>query len=342
MLQALKDSLDAYIQAGSILAVAVAFLIGVLVGFTPCVYPVLPITVATIGQVAKGKKLNGLFYSLVYVAGMAIVYCVVGVVTVLLGGQIGALWGNGWFLLAIGLVFLVVSLWMFHVLTLPVPQFIKGGSRRGGIAGTLGIGMASGLVVGPCTVPGLAVVLTLVAKAAETRSAGAFLFGAVIMLAYSIGLGSLVVLCGTFSGFLASLPRSGKWLNAVEKTFATLMLVVALFFVMSAGETGQLPTMADLLAFSASSPQPAPQPQPAPPKPGPAPDTSSQPLPAPTVDLPPLPAKYGRRGRAVARLDHEGLAGPRRVAVGLPRQKGRAAGLLRHMVCGVPTRRFPR
>lgn len=248
MLDILRDSLDASVRSGSILAIVVAFLIGVFVGFTPCIYPILPITVAYIGRVAGEKKLSGLFYSLVYLLGMALVYCTVGVVTVLTGGHIGALWGNGWFLLTLGAFFMVLSLWMFKVIQIPAPQFIKGGSRRGGVLGALGMGAASGLVVGPCTVPGLAVMVTLISKSAEAGATGSLIFGVAAMFAYSVGLGSLVVVCGTFSGFLASLPKSGRWLSVVEKSFATLMLLGALFFVVSAGQSGDLPEMAAVLS----------------------------------------------------------------------------------------------
>ena len=255
---ALREQLDAALQTGSLAAVLFALLIGVLVGFTPCVYPVLPIIVAYVGRIAGGKKLNAFFYSLVYVLGMALVYCTAGIIIVLAGGQVGQLWNNGWFLMGLGVIFVLISLWMFKVFSIPTPQFLKGAPKRGGTIGAFTIGAASGLVVGPCTVPGLAITLTLISTAAQEHSVGAFLFGVIVMFAYSIGLGSLVILCGTFSGLLATLPRSGKWLNVVEKVFASLMMAVAVFFFLAAGQAGNFPLLIPLLAGSGNGDAPPP------------------------------------------------------------------------------------
>ena len=89
------EILKSLLQSGSVWAVCVAFCIGLFVGFTPCIYPILPITIAYIGRISGGKRFSGLLYSLVYVFGMALVYCTVGVITVLAGGQLGQLWSNG-------------------------------------------------------------------------------------------------------------------------------------------------------------------------------------------------------------------------------------------------------
>ncbi len=257
-MDAFREQLNAALETGSVAAVLFAFLIGVLVGFTPCVYPVLPIIVAYVGRIAGGKKLNAFLYSLVYVLGMAMVYCTGGIIIVLAGGQVGQLWNNGWFLLGLGFLFVLISLWMFKVFSVPTPQFLKGAPKRGGTIGAFSIGAASGLVVGPCTVPGLAITLTLISTAAQEHSVGAFLFGVIVMFAYSLGLGSLVILCGTFSGLLATLPRSGKWLNIVEKVFASLMMAAAVFFFLAAGQAGNFPLLIPLLAGSSTGGEPPP------------------------------------------------------------------------------------
>lgn len=116
---------------------------------------------------------------------------------------------------------------MFGVIHIRLPQF-AGGKRRSGILGALAVGAASGLVVGPCTGPGLAVMVAMISSAASTGAARELVFGIAVMFAYSIGMGGLMILCGTFSGFLARLSRSGKWLNVVERSFAALMLGAAL------------------------------------------------------------------------------------------------------------------
>jgi len=246
-LYSLGEHLRTSLQAGSIFAIVAAFAFGAFVGFTPCVYPILPITVAYIGSIARGSKLNGFIYSLIYVLGMAIVYSTIGVITALAGGQIGRIWNNGWALLALANFFILLALWQLKVIQIPIPQIIRGaGPRRSGALGALLVGGASGLVVGPCTLPGLAAMVTLIGAGAHGGSAGSFIFGAAAMFAYSLGLGSLAVLCGTFSGILTNLPRSGAWLNAIEKAFAVLLIVVAECFLIYLGQNAQFPWLSSL------------------------------------------------------------------------------------------------
>ena len=84
---------------------------------------------------------------------------------------------------------------------------------------------------------------------ARTRGVGNVLFGAAAMLAYALGMGSLIIICGTFSGFLAALPRSGRWLNVVEKVFAVLMILVAEFFLIYLGQNANFPLLSTLFSF---------------------------------------------------------------------------------------------
>ena len=250
MIDQIGTLLKSFLEQGSGFAIFFAFLFGVFVGFTPCVYPVLPVTVSYIGRVSRGSKLNGFLYSLVYVLGMALVYSVIGIVAAMVGSQVGKLWSNGWVLLLLANFFIVLALWQLNVIQIPAPQFISGGGeRRSGFLGALAVGAASGLVVGPCTLPGLAAVLALIQSGVrEGGSAGSALFGAAAMFAYSLGLGSLIIICGTFSGFLANLPRSGKWLAVIEKVFAVLMILAAEFFLIYLGQSASFPLLSRVTA----------------------------------------------------------------------------------------------
>ena len=250
-LYSLGEHLRTSLQGGSIFAILAAFAFGVFVGFTPCVYPILPITVTYIGSIARGSKLNGFIYSLIYVLGMAIVYSTIGVITAITGGQIGRIWNNGWALLALANFFMLLALWQLKVIQISVPQIIRGASpRRRGALGALLVGGASGLVVGPCTLPGLAAMVTLIGANAHGGSAGSLIFGALAMFAYSLGLGSLAIVCGTFCGILTNLPRSGAWLNAIEKTFAILLILVAEGFLIYLGQNAKFPLLSSLTAPS--------------------------------------------------------------------------------------------
>jgi thiol:disulfide interchange protein DsbD len=247
ILESFNNAVSESLRAGSPVAIGIAFLFGVFVGFTPCVYPVLPLTVSYIGSISRGGRLNGFLFSLVYVLGMALVYCAVGIVTVLAGGFLGSLWSNGWLLLALANFFILLGLWQLGVIKVPVPQFLqRGGSRKGGALGALAVGAASGLVIGPCTLPGLAAMVALVQQGAREGAGGSVVYGVAVMFAYSLGLGSLVLICGTFSGLLASLPRSGRWLAVTEKVFAALMILIAEFFLIYLGQNARFPFLANM------------------------------------------------------------------------------------------------
>lgn len=241
----LNDSLASALGQGSVAAIGIAFLLGIFVGFSPCIYPVLPLTVSYIGSISKGRKLNGFLYSLLYVLGMAVVYCTLGVIGATVGGLRG-LWGNGWVLLGMANFFLLLAMWQLGVIHIRLPQF-AGNSRK---SGALGVGAAAGLIVGPCTVPGLAAMLTLISTSAarngNAANVGALLFGITAMFAYSLGLGSLILICGTFSGVLTNLPRSGRWLNVMEKVFAVVMILLAEFFLVYLGQNARFPLLANL------------------------------------------------------------------------------------------------
>ena len=248
-LTSLSNLLHAHLSSGSVLALLIAFLFGVFVGLTPCVYPILPLTVSYIGSISKGSRFSGFFHSLVFVLGMAVVYASIGVVTALVGGRIGMIWNNGWVLLLLANLFMLLALWQLGVIRIALPQFVSGqGTRRGGVLGALAVGAASGLIVGPCTFPGLAAMMTLIGTGAQSGRAGSVFFGVAAMFLYSLGLGSLVVVCGTFSGLLANLPRSGRWLNVVEKAFAVLLIAAAELFLIYLGQNAAFPDLSLILA----------------------------------------------------------------------------------------------
>jgi peroxiredoxin len=194
---------------------------------------------------------------------------------------------------------------MFGVFHLPTPQFLQGNPRAGGALGTLGIGAASGLVVGPCTGPGLAAVAALIANAAAREGfGGGLIVGILAMLAYSLGQGSLIILCGTFSGLLATLPKSGRWLNLVKKGFAGLMLLGGLVFVIAAGQSGDLPLLAQVLATRTGGP-----PEPRRERDAQAAADVPEPLLKPPLELPPAPESYEGLGRLAPRWTATTLQG---------------------------------
>ncbi len=235
----LAASLQGHLAAGSLLAYPAAFLAGLLISFTPCVYPVIPIQLGFIGgQTSAGAggrgrgSSRGFVLSALFVLGMAGVYAALGTGAALTGTLFGIWSASPWTFLFVSQVVLALGLSMLDVFQLPSPQFLSRWNPRSegkGYASALLIGASSGLVVGPCTAPALGAVLAYVG------TQGSVAFGASLLFVFALGMGALMVVLGTFGGALLGLPRSGAWMVRVKKAFGVVMILVAEYLLVEAG-----------------------------------------------------------------------------------------------------------
>jgi len=216
------------------LAILLSFVGGILASFTPCVYPMLPITVAFVGARAQGSKWRGFILSTFYVFGLAVVYSSLGAFAALTGRMFGAMTSSPYVYLFVGNICLFFALVMLDVIKIPQPTFLNrvrvGDLPCHDIFNCVLLGGASALVVTACTTPILGVLLTLVATRQEV------LWGIAMLFVFAFGMGTLVIVVGTFTGLLTSMPRSGVWMNRVQKFFAVLMILVAQYFFIKTGE----------------------------------------------------------------------------------------------------------
>jgi cytochrome c-type biogenesis protein len=216
------------------LAILLAFGAGILASLTPCAYPMIPITVAFVGGKAQGRKWRGFVLSVFYVLGLAIVYSILGAFAALTGRIFGGIASSHWTYLFVGNVCLFFGLVMLDVVPLRPPAFMNRLQVRDlpghDLLSSIVLGGASALVVSACTTPVLAVLLAIVA----TRDA--MVWGIGMLFAFAYGMGILVILVGTFTGLLTSLPRSGVWMRRVQKFFGLLMLLAAEYFFIKTGE----------------------------------------------------------------------------------------------------------
>ncbi len=217
-----------------LVAVLLSFVGGFLASFTPCVYPMLPITVAFVGARAHGSKWRGFVLSTFYVFGLAVVYAALGAFAALTGRMFGALTSNPYVYLLLGNICLLFALAMLDVFHIPQPAFLNrvrvGDLPSHDILNCVLLGGASALVVTACTTPILGVLLTLVATKQEV------VWGIAMLFVFAFGMGTLVIIVGTFTGLLTSMPRSGIWMRRVQKFFALLMILVAQYFFIKTGE----------------------------------------------------------------------------------------------------------
>lgn len=234
MIEAFVENAAHYLQSSSLLAYLAVYAGGVLVSFTPCTYPVAPLTVAFIGAHSSGSKLKGFVLSLVYVFGMALTYTAIGAAAALTGRLFGQIQSNPWMFFLMANVCLLMGLSMLGAFALPIrtPRFVarlQPREKTRGAVGALLVGAASGLVMGPCTAPVLAVLLGFAATRQSVPYAMSLLF------VFSFGMGTLLILLGTSAGVLANLPRSGMWMTRVNKIFGWLMIAAGEYFLLQAG-----------------------------------------------------------------------------------------------------------
>ncbi len=215
---------------GNIFDVFVAFGAGVLVSFTPCVYPLLPVTIAVItGADSRKTRVSGFFLSLLYVLGLSITYSALAIVAGLTGKVFGTAQNNPWVIVAIANVFILFALIMWDVIPFPTISLTAKKHGNKGALSVLVMGIVSGFIIGPCTAPVLGALLLHIASRKD------LMLGAVLVFAFAVGASVLLLLAGTFSGFLASLPRSGVWLGRVKKVIGLGFIIAAEIYLVRAG-----------------------------------------------------------------------------------------------------------
>jgi len=227
--QGLEAKLMAALAKGSWTAFLVAFLGGILASFTPCVYPVIPITIGYIGGSSAGKPLRGLGLSFIFALGIAIVYSSLGLFAAATGTLFGSISGSPIVNIIIAMVFGLMGVSMLGAFDIALPAALQssltGGSAKRGFFGPLLLGMASGLVMAPCVGP---VIVALLAWVAQS---GDLFYGWALLFTFSLGLGLLFLVIGTFAGAIQALPRAGSWMETVKKGFGWVLLAGALYML---------------------------------------------------------------------------------------------------------------
>lgn len=228
----LLNNPEMFLQGSVIIALIATYIAGVITGLTPCCYPVIPITIAYIGAHQKESRRKGFALTLAYVLGMAITYTVLGGFAALTGRLFGQIQSNPWLFFIVANICILMGLSMLDVFMLPVrtPAFLtKFKPQEKGVTQSFLIGILSGLIMGPCTAPVLAVLLTLVA----TKQS--IIFGMTLLFVFALGMGTLLIILGTFAKLLASMPTSGMWMTNINKLFGLIMIGAGEYFLIKAG-----------------------------------------------------------------------------------------------------------
>ncbi len=207
-----------------------AFLYGILVSFTPCVYPMIPITAAVLQSQATRSGIYNFFLALSYVFGTAMVFATLGYIAATTTVIFGQWAGNPWVILFILAVLLYLAGSLFGLYELYIPAYLTrkkevGTERKGSLVYTFFAGMIAGSVSSPCLSPVLVTVLIYVAKLGNP------IMGFLTLFSFALGIGVLLVLVGTSSAALALLPKAGTWMVEIKRFFGFLILGLMLYFL---------------------------------------------------------------------------------------------------------------
>jgi thiol:disulfide interchange protein DsbD len=203
------------------------FLGGLALNLTPCVYPMIPITITYFGGQAQGKRGGLVTHSLLYVIGMAVTYSVLGVVAAMTGSLFGSALQYPAVLIGIASIMVLLALSMFDVYEFRMPASFNrfaAGSQKG-FGGTFLMGLTVGIIAAPCVGPFVLGLLTYVGNR------GSVVLGFALFFVLALGLGVPFLVLGIFSGSIRRLPRSGAWMVWVRKIFGFVLLVMAVYFL---------------------------------------------------------------------------------------------------------------
>jgi thiol:disulfide interchange protein DsbD len=209
------------------IALVTSFLLGLGVSFTPCVWPMYPITVGVVlgERRAERSALSGLFPALVYVLGISITYAAIGLLSGLLGAQVQVILRSPVALIGVALIFVALALSMFGLYDIRMPTILSrgAGAPRRGTLGLLAMGFLSGLVISPCVAAPLAGVLLFIATTGKAWQ------GFWLLFTFAWGMGIILLIIATSTKAASSLPKAGPWMVWVKRILGVVLLLLAVY-----------------------------------------------------------------------------------------------------------------
>ena len=218
----------AVIERGLPYAMIAFFLFGLALNLTPCVYPVIPMTVSFFAAQSQQRKRAIFFLASYYVVGIAVVFSALGLISGLAGKQWGFLFQNPWFVIIISVIILSMAASMFGAFEITVPSFLMTplSKSRQGAVGSFVMGLTVGVVIAPCAA---GVIIGLVGVVAKL---GMVAKGTLLFFVMGLGLGLPYLFLAMSSGLMNRLPRSGMWMVWIRKFFGILLVGVAVYFLL--------------------------------------------------------------------------------------------------------------
>ncbi|MDP8245732.1 MAG: protein-disulfide reductase DsbD [Candidatus Hinthialibacter antarcticus] len=223
-----QSEIEKYLSNSLFLAFIFIFLSGIATCATPCVFPLIPITITLFGAREAKSTFHAFTLALTYVFGLAATYSALGFIAAYTGSLFGQVMSNPLVIGSVATIFIAMGVSMFGAFELQLPsswstKLTSAGGK--GFAGAFVMGLVAGVIAAPCTGPVLVGLLAYVAKEANP------VFGLSLLLVYAFGLGLPFLILGTFSGLITKLPKSGAWMENVKSVFGIMLFTAALYFL---------------------------------------------------------------------------------------------------------------
>ena len=217
--------LEGIFRSSRLLGLGASYCAGVIVSFSPCIYPLIPVTLGIIGATAASSRLKGFTLSFVYVLGISFTYTVLGITASLLGVFLQRIFVNPVTYSILAMVFLALGFSLLGIVRINIPIFVPQYSPRKTFLSLFILGMVSALAMIPCNFPVLGAVLSLISLQRDVLYGGAALF------LFSLGYGFILLVIGMSASLMSKLPTQGTWLIILKKASGIILIGMGGYFL---------------------------------------------------------------------------------------------------------------
>ncbi len=205
----------------------VSFLAGFLASFSPCIYPLIPITLGIVGSASEASRSKGFLLSSVFVLGICTIYSILGVISAFFGLLLGTFFINPITTFILAIIFIVLGLSFMGVINLKIPflSFAHQPDPKKGLLSLFALGIVSGFAMIPCNFPVLFSILNLISSKKNV------IYAAVALFIFSLGYGLILIILGTFSSLIRKLPKQGKWLIIIKCFLGLIIIGVGIWYL---------------------------------------------------------------------------------------------------------------
>lgn len=225
MLTQLLLNLEDLFASSPMVGLGVSFIAGLLISLSPCIYPLIPITLGIVGAGEVSSRLKAFLMSSIFVLGICFTYTLLGIISALFGILLSDLFANPITFLVLATLFFIFGLSLIGVFHLNLPIISPKHTKKSEKLSLFIFGMVSGLAMTPCNFPVLGAILSLISLRQN------ILYGAIALFLFSLGYGVVLIVLGTFTSLIRKLPRQGYWLIMIKKILGCILILVGGYFI---------------------------------------------------------------------------------------------------------------